>query len=170
MKKLTLAIIFSIIFPSAKNTFATNNESEFEPTSVISSNSQNGCSFMYSPINFCDETHKIEVKNAISNLPKNFNKEYILLTIDEWPEYNQKSIVVINPDTRIYYPLPIDAYSGTPTKEDSDGKNGKLEYSFATNKICITGDILVYRSISSGEFCFYFDNGKFNGHQTAYMQ
>jgi|GEM_PF-4435753 len=128
-----------------------------------------GCSFLYSPVNFCDEKHIEAVTTAIKSKKPNFNSRYILLTITERSEYFQKSIVAIDPSTGLFYPLPIDAYSGTPSKSDPDGKNGKISFDLDSNEICIEGDILVYRSITTGNFCFYLKDEKFIGHTTAYM-
>ncbi|SEL27523.1 hypothetical protein SAMN05216214_11031 [Atopomonas hussainii] len=135
----------------------------------IEYSNQDGCSFSYSPVNFCDEKHINAVSTAIAESMPNFNNNYILLTISERPEYHQKSVVAIDPSTGFFYPIPIDAYSGTPSDTDPEGKDGKISFGLDSNEVCIDGDILVYRAITTGNFCFYFQDGKFIGHPTAYM-
>lgn len=124
---------------------------------------------MYSPINFCDEKHIRLASNAIKDNTPNFNNNYISITIPERPAYNQYSVIAIDSSTGSFYPIPIDSYSGTPSKNNTRGENGKLTFGLHSNKVCIAGDILVYRSIKTGEFCFFLQDRKFIGYHTTYM-
>lgn len=164
-----LALCVSSVGCASQQTLKNNKTSYPSAEVKIEYRNQDGCSFLYSPINFCDKKHVEIVNKAIRENTPNFNKYYILLTILERPEYHQKSVVAIDPSTGIFYPIPIDAYSGTPSKNDPAGKNGKISFGLDSNKVCIDGDILVYKSIRTGNFCFYLQGGKFTGHPTAYM-
>lgn len=139
------------------------------PKVKINYSNQEGCSFLYSPVDFCDTHHTKIVSEAIRELQPNFNKRYILITIIERTAYHQKSIVAIDPHTGNFYPVPIDFYSGTPSKNDPEGEHGKLTYRIDSNRLCINGDIVVYRSIKTGEFCFLLEDEKFTGYHTTYM-
>lgn len=139
------------------------------PKVKIKYSNQEGCSFLYSPVDFCDAHHTNAVMEAIRELQPNFNNRYILITIMERTEYNQKSIVAIDPSTGKFYPVPIDFFSGTPSKYDPKGENGKLTYKLDSNRLCLKGDIVVYRSVKTGEFCFFLEDEKFTGHHTTYM-
>ncbi|MGF6972486.1 hypothetical protein QFZ94_000913 [Paraburkholderia sp. JPY465] len=134
--------------------------------------SHNDCSYMYSPIDFCGERHVSEMKDAIERRTANFNGHYILLNIKEWrpSEYYGDSVVVIDAESGIAYPMPFDYYAGKVNMINSKIlKNPKLTFSAGGNKICVDGSILVYRSTTNGHFCFYFDGHKFSGFQTEYM-
>lgn len=124
-----------------------------------------GCSFSFSPVNFCDDRHTIIINKALAEKPPNFFKDYILISISERKKYHQRSIVVINSLNGEVYPVPIDTYSGRNSIED-----GKINFNLESNKLCIEGDILVYRAIKSGCFCFILEGGKFTGYSTAYMK
>ncbi|MDA8486829.1 hypothetical protein NNO07_27535 [Pseudomonas resinovorans] len=87
----------------------------------------------------------------------------------ERPECHQKSIIVVDPATGYFYPVPIDFFSGTPTPNDPGGEFGKIEYSLERRSVCLTGEIVVYRTIKTGKFCFDFDGEKFTGFNTEYM-
>jgi hypothetical protein len=165
-----LAIVFFLIQTAlgAEPSIApTSNTSE--PTAKIRINypSQNGCSFMYSPVNYCDTKHIEIINKALRETPPNFYNKYIIVKFPERLNYHQRSIAVINSQTGDAYPLPIDAYSGTDGKASLDGE---VSFSTSSNKLCIEGDILVYRATSSGKFCWTFDGEKFIGHTTEYME
>lgn len=137
-----------------------------KPKIVMNYKNQDGCSFMVSPVFYCDEKHLKEYAKAINSREPNFFFDFVLVTVLEWPEYGQRSIVVVNKKTGNVYLVPIDVYSGAPGK---GSPNGRLEFGLKRNKLCILGDILVYRSIKSGRFCFYLDGERFTGYKTAYM-
>ena len=173
MKKIRLAFLaFALGFTSegyASQHTSKPQKSNPTPKVEINYRTQEGCSFPYSPVDFCDAHHADAVSKAIRELQPNFNNRYILLTITERAEYHQRSIVAIDPETGEFYPIPIDFFSGTPSKKDPKGEHGKLTYSIDSNRLCINGDIVVYRSIKTGEFCFTLENGKFTGYHTTYM-
>ena len=134
--------------------------------------SHNECSFMYSPVDFCDERHTAEMKDALANRVANFNEHYILLKIKEWrpSEYYGDSVVAIDVQTGIAYPMPFDYYSGSINMRNSKAiKKPKLTFSANSNKVCIEGSILVYRATTNGRFCFDFDGDRFTGYHTEYM-
>lgn len=134
--------------------------------------SHNDCSFMYSPVDFCDERHASIIKNAIATGEANFDRHYILLKIREWrpSEYYGDSVVVIDAQTGVVYPMPFDYYSGKINMKNSKiARKSKLNFSANSNVVCIDGSILVYRATSNGYFCFYFDGKAFSGYHTEYM-
>jgi hypothetical protein len=129
-----------------------------------------GCSFQFSPMDFCDARHVKIIKSAISSKSANFNKHYILLSIEEWPPSpDGRSLVAIDTLTGIVYPVPIDAYGGRMDDQGKIRSRPKLFFSLKSNRLCIKGDILVYRANINGHFCFDFDGEKFTGYQTDYM-
>lgn len=169
IKFIISALALSGSLTACANEKSASPSEKIVPKVIINYDNQGDCSFPYSPVDFCDEHHIEEVRNALELSQPNFNKNYLVSTITERPEYHQKSIVVIDPVTGYFYPLPIDFFSGTPSQYDPEGKFGKIEYSLESNSICLTGDILVYRSIKSGKFCFDFDGRRFSGFETEYM-
>ncbi|MEX3786354.1 hypothetical protein [Paraburkholderia sp. BR14374] len=127
---------------------------------------------MYSPVDFCDERHVSEIKDAIGKRTANFNGHYILLRIKEWSpsEYYGDSVVAIDTESGIAYPMPFDYYTGEVNMKDSKIlKTPKLTFFAGSSKICIDGSILVYRATTNGHFCFDFDGHRFSGFHTAYM-
>lgn len=137
-----------------------------KPKLVMNYKNQNGCSFVAGPVFYCDEKYLREYAGAISGREPIFFFDYVLVTVLEWSEYHQRSIVVVNKKTGNVYPVPIDVYSGASGR---GSPNGRLEFGLKENKLCILGDVLVCRSIKSGEFCFYLDGERFTGYRTAYM-
>ena len=134
--------------------------------------SHNECSFLYSPVDFCDERHVSEIKNALGNQVANFDGHYILLKIKEWrpSEYYGNSIVAIDTESGVVYPMPFDYYTGEINMTDAKvTKRPGLTFSAGSKKVCIDGSILVYRATTNGHFCFYFDGHKFSGFHTEYM-
>ena len=131
-----------------------------------------GCSFLYSPVNFCDERHIAKIKQAIANRSANFNGHYILLKIKEWKvsDIYGDSVVVIDALTGIVYPMPFDYFSGRIDTRNSQAiRKSRLIFSGDSNRVCIDGSILVYRATTNGILCFHFDGRKFNGYRTEYM-
>lgn len=168
-------LLLLILFLCTTSIFSEAQERSLEnrngpPLIKIKYKTNDGCSFSYSPVNFCDTEHTQEIANAIKEKTPNFNKHYILITIPERPEYHQKSIVAIDSLSGVVYPVPVDAFSGTPSDRAPEGKEGKLIFSTDSKKLCIEGDILAYRVISSGNFCFLLEEEKFVGHHTPYME
>jgi hypothetical protein len=177
MKSATLFFVLIAIFFIK----TTNSQAEpllaaphhpFDRVEIVYPN--NECSFMYSPVDFCDERHVSEIKKAIKNGVENFNGHYILLKIKEWrpSEYYGDSVVVIDTQTGIAYPMPFDYYSGAISVKNSKTikkKKAKIIFSAGSNKICIDGSILVYRATENGNFCFSFQNDRFIGYHTEYM-
>lgn len=143
----------------------------FDRVDIKFSHADTGCSFQYSPFDFCDARHIAAIKYAISNKSANFNKRYILLSIEEWPPSPDfKSLVAIDTLTGIVYPVPIDDYSGHMNNRGNLTSKPKLSFSLQSNRLCIDGAILVYRATTNGHFCFDFDGEKFTGYQTGYMR
>lgn len=138
-----------------------------EPRVVIDGETMDGCSFSYGSVDFCDERHRREISKAIRRGRVNFFRKYILLSMVERVEYQQSSVVVINKENGEFYPLPIDSYSEAKGVTPS---GRVLVFNSDDNKICVVGDILVYRSIKSGSFCFFFEGEGFSGYRTEYMK
>ena len=128
-----------------------------------------GCSFEFSPIDFCDETHVEFIEAAIRDKTSNFNRHFILLAIPEWPEYHQQSIVAIDTRDGVVYPVPIDAYSGRLGSDGNPTGEGKLSYGLSSNEVCVEGAVLAYRALDEGRFCFRLERDRFVGHRTPYM-
>ena len=128
------------------------------------------CAYLYSPTDFCDAVHINAYRDALESKPKNFADGLILLDISTRPDYHQKSLVVIEPDTGVVWPFPFDAYSGAIDEDGNSIGDGVLEYSADSSRVCIEGALLVYRVLETGRFCFIFDGGRFEGHVTAYTQ
>lgn len=128
-----------------------------------------GCAFLSSPINFCDDRHRARIDKVLAEQRPNFNGHYIVAELEEWPEYFQRSVVVINARSGVVYPLPIDALSGPLSSKGEPTTYGKVETSVDAQQFCLVGAMLAYRSINEGRFCFGFDGVRFTGHQTAYM-
>lgn len=127
------------------------------------------CSFQYAPVYFCDDRHIAEIKEAIETKASNFNGHYILLPILERKEYYQRSLVAIDVETGVVYPLPFDFYSGDIDKKGAIHNYGRILYSLGSNRVCILGSIVAHRQIDSGKLCWDFDGAKFVGHYTPYM-
>lgn len=126
------------------------------------------CAYPYSPTNFCDAVHTAAYAHALESKPVNFAERLILLDISTRPEYHQKSLVVLEPETGVVWPFPFDAYSGEIDAHGNPTGEGSLEFSINSSTVCIEGALLVFRALESGRFCFTFNNGTFDGHNTQY--
>ncbi|WP_147675815.1 hypothetical protein [Xanthomonas massiliensis] len=147
----------------------TKSEPEKISPEVIISYAHDGCSFQYSPIDFCDEHHMNIYREAISRHKINFSNRYILLSIMEREVYHQRSLVILDPSTGAVYPFPFDSYSGPMKKDGRIASDGNLKFDLQANEVCIDGSLKVQREIKNGSFCFTFDSGEFGGHKTQYM-
>jgi len=107
------------------------------------------------------------INDAIEKKMVNFDKRYILLFIPERAGFFERSLVVIDADTGVVYPVPIDFYSGPPEKGKIN-HFGDLNFNADYDEICINGSIYAYRVQQDGKFCFKFDDGKFTGLNSAY--
>ncbi|HDR9164756.1 TPA: hypothetical protein QDB28_005189 [Burkholderia vietnamiensis] len=174
MRKLFITLILtitSLILPDvfAKSSNSQRNHAYTGVKIAYATSELTKCSFQYSPINFCDDEHVAAYNNTLNSAPANFNGHYIILARPEFEKYHQKSVVAIVTQSGLAYPLPIDSFSGfmhgRPTAKDG----GQISYSINSNKVCIRGAILVYRSFEEGNFCFEFVGDKFIGHHTEYM-
>jgi len=184
--KLALALLFCFAAPGcsgqegasgrapAEPPVAERPASEPEPAApkieVEMGYRSEGCSFQYSPVDFCDERHLALIEDAIAKRKPDFAQRYILLSIPEWPDYHQDSVVAIEPAARKAYPLPIDAYSGPGGESGEPAAKGKLTYALDSDRVCIEGAILAYKVAKDGTFCFVLKDGRFSGYKTAYME
>jgi len=137
---------------------------------VVMSYPHSGCSYQYSPVDFCDAAHRAQINEAIRTQVPNFNTHYILAQLDERKEYFQRSIVLIDSRDGTVYPLPIDAFSGPLVDKEGAREYGKVETSREADTFCVSSALLVYRAFEEGRFCFGFDGVRFTGHTTQYMQ
>lgn len=137
---------------------------------VVMSYPHSGCSYQYSPVDFCDAEHRAQINEAIRTQAPNFNTHYILAQLDERKEYFQRSIVLIDSRDGTVYPLPIDAFSGPLVDKEGAREYGKVETSREADTFCVSSALLVYRAFEEGRFCFGFDGVRFTGHTTQYMQ
>lgn len=173
---LALALLFCLIAPACSGREdAVDHVSAEQPAALAQIKVEmgyrnDGCSFLHSPVNFCDERHLSLMAEAIAHRKPDFHRRYILLTIPEWPEYRQSSVVAIDPALPAAYPVPIDAFSGPVGKSGDPTTQGKLMYGLDSNEICIDGAILAYKAIKNGRFCFTFQAERFTGYRTAYME
>ncbi|MGE8258501.1 MAG: hypothetical protein ACN6RJ_03685, partial [Stenotrophomonas sp.] len=124
---------------------------------VVMSYPHSGCSYQYSPVDFCDAAHRAQINEAIRTQVPNFNKHYILAQLDERKEYFQRSIVLIDSRDGTVYPLPIDAFSGPLVDKEGAREYGKVETSREADTFCVSSALLVYRAFEEGRFCFGFD-------------
>ncbi len=165
----------SLAVPDSANDVGKKDEGSQRPalnagyvgTKMLSPHS--GCSFLSSPINFCDQRHRVLIEQVIAGQRPNFNERYIVAELEEWPEVFQRSVVVINTRTGVVYPLPIDALSGPLSISGHSSGYGAVETSVDAKTFCLVGAVLAYRSITEGRFCFGFDGSRFTGYRTAYM-
>jgi hypothetical protein len=127
------------------------------------------CSFRYSPIDFCDKKHIEKYSVALRTLAPNFNHNYILLPIQEWRDSDEQSLVAIDKNTGIVYPVPIDSFSGLVGNKVVKERRTILIFNIASNLVCIDGAILVYRATEVGKFCFSLEGDRFGGYHTTYM-
>lgn len=128
------------------------------------------CAYPNSPTDFCDSTHRSAYARALEDAPANFANGLIRLDIPTRPEYHQKSLVVLEPDTGVVWPFPFDAYAGSPDTDGNPISEGTLEFSSDSSTACIGGSLLVYRALKAGRFCFTYDSGRLEGHSTQYSQ
>ncbi len=75
-----------------------------------------GCSYRYSPVDFCDARHRGAIEDALQHQKPNFNKHYLLVQVDDRPEYFQRTLVLVDTRTGRATPLPIDAFTGPAGK------------------------------------------------------
>lgn len=129
-----------------------------------------GCSYRYSPVDFCDAQHVVRVEEALRNEKPNFNQHYLLVQVDDRPEYFQRTLVLVDTRTGAATPLPFDAFTGPAGKGGDATGYGTLETGVDQQQFCLDGALLVYRVFEEGRFCFGFDGERFTGHETQYMQ
>ncbi|WP_175696821.1 hypothetical protein [Burkholderia ambifaria] len=164
-----LAILSLGIFAKQPKTDSAKNHPYTEVKISYATSDLTKCSFQYSPVDFCDDKHVATYNDTLKTQAPNFNEHYILLAYPEFKNYHQRSVVAIDTQTGIVYPLPIDAFSGFMHGRPAAKDEGKISYSIKSNKVCISGAMLVYRSFEEGNFCFEFVGDKFVGHHTEYM-
>jgi hypothetical protein len=175
MRKIFIVLFMLFTFLANANDIACSSDKNISPESLgngggkikiqINYPNHDDCSFSTSPVNFCDDRHTAIINKAFKEQSPNFFKYYILISIPERVKYHQRSIVAINSLNGEVYPVPIDSYSGRNSVED-----GKVNFNLTSNELCIEGDILVYRAIKSGYFCFSLEGDKFTGYPTTYME
>ncbi|HHB9417458.1 TPA: hypothetical protein ACOEN8_002442, partial [Stenotrophomonas maltophilia] len=129
-----------------------------------------GCSYRYSPVDFCDARHRGAIEDALQHQKPNFNKHYLLVQVDDRPEYFQRTLVLVDTRTGRATPLPFDAFTGPAGKGGEATGYGTLETGVDQPQFCLDGALLVYRVFEQGRFCFGFDGERFTGHETQYMQ
>lgn len=125
------------------------------------------CSFVASPINYCDARFSSAYKKALETRLSDFNREFIVVAVDSRPEYGQQSIVAVNSKTKMVYPLPFDFLAASFPKSPPY-RNGRLTYSQDSNELCVDGAILAYRSVQSGQMCWRLEGNQFVGEITPY--
>ncbi|WP_295570416.1 hypothetical protein [uncultured Stenotrophomonas sp.] len=129
-----------------------------------------GCSYRYSPVDFCDAQHVARIEEALRNATPNFDKHYLLVQVDDRPEFFQRSVLLVDTRTGRATPLPIDAFTGPAEKGGDAIRYGTLYTGVDQQQFCLDGALLVYRALEEGRFCFGFDGERFTGHETQYMQ
>jgi hypothetical protein len=154
--------------PNSDGTHEAASEAKLAPH-VIIAYANDGCSFKFSPVDFCDAKHLASIARSIAAAKANFNGHYILTQIEEWPENYQSSIIAIDVRSGAVIPAPIDAYAGKLRSDGSVTGPGLLKYDSLSNELCIEGSILDYRTITEGTFCFRLVGDRFVGYATQYM-
>lgn len=129
-----------------------------------------GCSYRYSPADFCNAQHRAAIEDALQHQKPNFNQHYLLVQVDDRPEYFQRTLVLVDTRTGRATPLPFDAFTGPAGKGGDATGYGTLETGVDQQQFCLDGALLVYRVFEEGRFCFGFDGERFTGHETQYMQ
>ncbi|WP_217104086.1 hypothetical protein [Burkholderia multivorans] len=163
------AILSFAVFAKQSSVIHEGNHAYTEVKISYATSELTKCSFQYSSIDFCDEKHVAAYNEVLGGKSANFNGHYIILAYHEFKEYHQRSVVAIDTNSGVVYPLPIDAFSGFMRGRSVAKDEGKISYSLKSNKVCISGAILVYRAFEEGDFCFEFVGDKFVGHHTEYM-
>jgi hypothetical protein len=76
------------------------------------------CSYQFSPVNFCDKEHLDVINAAIASRAPDFSAHYIVLpkNVQEDPQFHRRSLAILDANTGLVYPLPIDFYSGRLTR------------------------------------------------------
>ena len=114
------------------------------------------CKFDYGEINFCDGTNQNKYQKAINNLQPNFNKNYIILNID-----NSGYFVVIDPNNKNIFPL-YGNYDNSKDQNNNFIKKMKIKFSVEEDTICINGSKVAYKDVeNSGDFCYRFNGNNF---------
>lgn len=129
--------------------------------------SHRNCSFIGSPVDFCDPSFQREFDIALATREPDFNHDMIVVAIDTRPQYEQKALAAISVSSKKVYPLPFDHFSSSFSKTDAVGP-GRITYALADDRVCIDGAIMAYRSVQSGHMCWRFSGDKFTGEQTPY--
>lgn len=129
-----------------------------------------GCSYRYSPADFCNAQHRAAIEDALQHQKPNFNQHYLLVQVDDRPEYFQRTLVLVDTRTGRATPLPFDAFTGPAGKGGDATGYGTLGTGVDQQQFCLDGALLVYRVFEEGRFCFGFDGERFTGHETQYMQ
>ena len=171
MKKLVLGLLVFCVFEFGCAYGENSTSTENHPyNSVQIAYPRDECSFQFSSVDFCDEKHLTAIKSAIAVREPDFGEKYILLSIPEGlPAFFQHSLVAIDVTTGVVYPVPIDGYSGVTDAEGYAKNAGKLKFNLHSNKVCISGAIIVHRMIENGNVCFFLEGDRFVGHHTPYM-
>ena len=86
-----------------------------------------GCSYRYSPVDFCDARHRAAIEDALQQQKPNFNQHYLLVQVDDRPEYFQRTLVLVDTRTGRATPLPFDAFTGPAGKGGDATGYGTLE-------------------------------------------
>jgi hypothetical protein len=164
---LSICVLASIQVVARAQTAKENSEVGFREVKILYPRDE--CSFRYSPVDFCDNKHIEKYNWALKSMSANFNQTYILLPIKEWQDSDEQSLVAIDKNTGIVYPIPIDSFSPYPAYKSKKKNIAALQFSKNSNQVCIDGEILVYRATQTGKFCFQLDGDKFVGYHTTYM-
>ncbi|OTG63869.1 hypothetical protein [Acinetobacter silvestris] len=139
--------LYAVIFFNIAGCYAKNDF-----TITINGN-KNQCKFDYGEIDFCSKKY-LNLYNKNLGATKNFNKDFILFSLDD-------AIVVLDPIGKEVFPL-----YGQYFDEKNDGgkviKNKTIDFSSLNNKICIDGMKYAYKDIvENGRYCYKFSNKKF---------
>ena len=139
---LILSVAFGAVACSAQG---ENLEKHYKEIYV------HNCSFVDEYFDYCRLEHLEQYRNAFKNIPANFNKSYVLITLtQESPLIH--GIAVVSKKTGDVYTMLYMFHTKKP-----------VSYQIESNRFCIDGDIYSHGSGDGreGVNCFEFDNEGF---------
>jgi len=105
------------------------------------------CQDDFSEVNFCDERHVRDVREALAGRSADFNRKYLVVKFAEGPA--RTSFAAVGTRDGMVYPLPFDSFGpfvdvfGAPVRSPQ----AKVEYRVDSDVICFTGSTYDYRNV-----------------------
>ena len=166
---ITSFVAASILYTQSAASMPTNApESPIQQRIRLGQPSDSMCNFDFSPVDLCDEKHVRAYAAAIKSNTVNFSDHHTIVLVEERPAYNQVSIVIVDLKEQLIYPLPVDYFSPAQGPSTLNVPNSSIRFKPGRSTLCLTGDLVAYRSIRLGEACFTFRSERFTGIDTPY--